>query len=168
MLRSACLRTVEAGERAAWIDGSGRIFPGSTWNGVLIARPKTEREALGCTEELLRSGGFGLVVRVGEGGRGVERLRLCRAAREGGTAMVELSRDPYLAAVRMQSRVTSGSFRWCRNELGEPVEVEGVSLRIRVETGGWRKESTVVLGVSQHEHTLSLEPSLEDRRGVRR
>src|SRR5687768_2684353 len=61
VLRSACMRAVERGERAAWIDGVGRESPGVSWSGVLVARPRTEQQALECTEELLRSGGFSVV-----------------------------------------------------------------------------------------------------------
>src|SRR5215218_748918 len=38
VLRSACHRTVEEGERAAWIDETGRVLPGMQWAGVLVAR----------------------------------------------------------------------------------------------------------------------------------
>jgi hypothetical protein len=168
VLRSACLRTIEDGERAAWIDETWRISPEVVWAGVLLARPANERQGLECTEELLNSGGFALVVRVGEGSRGTERIRLCRAAREGGSALVELSEYQQMAAVRMSARASPESFRWGVNELGEPVEVEGVSLRVRVMAAGWSKESDVVLSVKNHEHTLSLESNLADRRGVRR
>lgn len=166
VLRSACQRVVERGERAAWIDGVGRAVPGVSWAGVLLAKPRNEREALACAEELLQSGGYAVVVRMGEGTRGVERVRLCRAAREGGTALVEVSADSHLAAVRMWARAGPESFRWRRNELGEVVEMESVSLRVRVMAAGWNRESDVVLVVMNHEHTLSLEPGLADRRGV--
>ena len=105
---------------------------------------------------------------MGEGSRGAERVRLCRAAREGGSALVELSDYGQMAAVRMSARAAPESFRWSLNELGEPVRVEEVSLRVRVMATGWSKESDVVLMVMNHEHTLSLESRLADRRGVRR
>lgn len=168
VLRSSCMRAVERGERAAWVDGVGRESPGVSWANVLVARPRTERQALECTEELLKSGGFAVVVRVGEGSHRAERVRLCRAAREGGTALVELSEEVHMAAVRIRSRVGPKSFRWTRNALREPVRVEKVSLRVRVQATGWSRESDVVLMVMNHEHTFSLDSGLPDRRGVRR
>ena len=168
VLRSACLRAVERGERAAWVDGVGRNSPGVVWGDVLLARPKTERQELECTEELLLCGGFAVVVRLGEGSSGSERVRLCRAAREGGSALVELSADPHMAAVKMWARADPASFGWVTNSMGEPIEIETVKLRVRVMANGWSRESDVVLKVVDHEHTLSVEPGLADRRGVAR
>ena len=167
VLRSACMRAVEEGERAAWVDGIGRESPGVQWGSVLMARPRTEQQALECTEELLRSGGFALVVRMGEGSHGAERVRLCRAAREGGSALVELSNEGHMAAVRIRAQAIREGFRWSRNILGEPLRVEGVSLRVRVQAMGWSRETNVVLMVMNHEHTFSLDAGLPDRRGVR-
>jgi hypothetical protein len=168
MLRSACWRAVERGERAAWVDGSGRVAPGVEWGGVSLARPRTERQGLECAEELLRCGGFAVVVRVGEGRMGAERVRLCRAAREGGAAFVEVSTDSHLAALRIRARAGPESFNWELGSLGEPIRVESVTVQVRVMAAGWNRESKVVLVVSNHEHTLSLEPGLADRRGVGR
>src|SRR5688572_1696419 len=44
VLRSACRRAVERGERAAWVDEVGRITDGEKWgdSGVTLARPRTE------------------------------------------------------------------------------------------------------------------------------
>jgi hypothetical protein len=168
VLRAACERAVERGERAVWIEGVGRQGSATGGEGVLLARPRTERQGLECAEELLRSGGFAVVVRVAEGSRGAERVRLCRAAREGGAALVELSADPHLAAVRIRGRADPEGFRWRVNTLGEPLEVESVRLRVRVMAAGWSRESDVVLVVIDHEHCLSLEPGLGDRRGPRR
>jgi hypothetical protein len=168
VLRGACVRAAERGERAAWVDGVGRVSPGLCWGGVVLARPRTEAQALECTEELLRSGGFAVVVRAGEGSRGAERVRLCRAAREGGAALIELAAEPHMAAVKILSRVGPQSFRWRVNALGEPVEFESVSLRVQVLASGWSRESDVELVVKDHEHCLSVEPGLADRRGVLR
>lgn len=168
ILRSACVRSAEAGERAAWVEGVGRVAVGVRWSGVVLARPRTERIALECAEELLRSGGFAVVVRVGEGSRGAARVRLCRAAREGGTALVELSPDPHMAALRLSARATPGSFVWSRDLCEEPVAVESVRLKVRAAAAGWVRESEVVLEVANHEHSLSLEPGLVDRRGAAR
>ena len=168
VLRAACARAVDRGERAVWIDGSGTITPDVEWGGVVLARPKVERHALECAEELLRTGGFAVVVRIGEEARGAERFRLCRAAREGGAALVELSTDAHLAAVRIRGWTDPGSFRWRLNGWGEPEEIESVTVRVRVMAAGWSRETNVVLAVSDHEHPLSLEPGLADRRGSTR
>jgi len=168
VLRRACAGAVERGERAAWVDGVGRASPEVTWGGVVLARPRTEAQALECTEELLRTGGFAVVVRVGEGSSRGERVRLCRAAREGGSALIELSAEAHLAAVRILGRVGPESFRWRRNEWGEPIEVESVSLKVRVVASGWSRESDVVLVVTDHEHRLSVDAGLADRRGAGR
>jgi hypothetical protein len=166
VLRAACRGAVERGERAAWVDGVGRIWPGVEWSEVVLARPGSEVEAMECVEELLRTGGFGLVVSTGVESRGGARVRLCRAAREGGSALVELSVDGHMAAVRLSGRMEGEGFRWRRNALGEPVEVESATLRMRVVAGGWSREANVVLVVSKDEHSLSVEPGLADRRGV--
>jgi hypothetical protein len=168
VLRSACRGAVDRGERAAWVEGAGRVAPDVEWGGVVLARPRNEREALECAEELLRSGGFALVARLGEPSVGAERLRLCRAAREGGAALVELSSDPHLAALRISARTGAESYRWRLNGLGEPVAVESVALRVSALGPGWSREADVVLVVTEHEHSLSLEPGLPDRRGVAR
>jgi hypothetical protein len=168
VLRAACRGAVGRGERAAWVDGVGRVLPGADWEGVALARPRTEGEALECAEELLRSGGFAVVVRAGEGSTGAERVRLCRAAREGGSALVELSGDAHMASVRIQARASPASFAWRVNGLGERMEVESVRLRVQVMAAGWSRESDVVLVVMNHEHSLSLDPGLADRRGASR
>lgn len=186
VLRSACRVAVARGERAAWVDSTEGLVPGLDWGGVVLARPGTEREGLECAEELLRCGGFALVVRVGNGrgrewrtggigarggiaGNGnPERVRLCRAAREGGTALVELSGDGRMAAIRIQASTELSGFHWRFNDLGEPIQIESVSLRVKVMAAGWNRESDLLLVVTDHEHTLSVEPALADRRGVNR
>jgi len=167
VLRAACMRVVCGGERAAWVDGIGRAAPGVAWGEVTLARPRNARQALECTEELLRSGGFAVVVRVGEGECIQERVRLCRAAREGGAALIELSPDPHMAAVRLVSRIRRESFRWCLNGLGEPVDVRSVVMRVEVGAAGWSRESDVELVVTNHEYRMSLESGVADRRGSR-
>lgn len=168
VLRATCAQTVARGERAAWVDGVGRAAPSVEWGSVLLARPKSEKEALECTEELLLSGGFALVVRSGKGSERSDRVRLCKAAREGGCALVEVSRNAHMAALRIEGKMSARNFRWRCNALGEPTEVESVSLQLRVMAGGWDRESEVILKVVDHENTLSLEPGLADRRGVSR
>src|SRR5262245_42277440 len=65
MLRSACAATVAIGERAAWIDGA-RTIAGAFWDaGPLLLRPSSPLHAIRAADELLRSGGFRLVVLTG-------------------------------------------------------------------------------------------------------
>lgn len=168
MLRSACAKAAEGGERAAWVDGVGRVGPGLEWGRIVLARPRSEKEALECTEELLLCGGFAVVVHSGEGSVGSDRVRLCKAAREGGSALVEISGDAHMAALRIQGRLSPESFRWRMNMRGEPIEVESVKLKVKVTAGGWIRESEIELMVREHEHTLSLGSELADRRGVNR
>ncbi len=71
LLTAACRTTVARGERAAWVDAAGTMA-GAFWRvGPALLRPAGRVEALACAEELLRSGGFALVVlsglEVGEG-----------------------------------------------------------------------------------------------------
>src|SRR5687768_6682890 len=67
LLYAATQAVAGRGERAAWIDGAGTIA-GDSWKpGALLLKPEGELESLICAEELLRSGGFGLVVLSGAG-----------------------------------------------------------------------------------------------------
>lgn len=168
LLRAACLEVVRGGERAAWIDARHTASADVSWSGVALVRPEQPRDVLLCAEELLRCGGFSLVVLSGTETRGAERLRLCRAAREGGGAFVESSAEGYMAAVRLRSWVGAGALRWERSELGEPLRVKEVRVRVRATALGWSQEAEVSLPVASHAHRLSLEPALVSRRGAAR
>ncbi|MFW6201096.1 MAG: hypothetical protein ACOC8B_00840, partial [Gemmatimonadota bacterium] len=62
LLQAACEAVVARGERAAWVDAD-RLVAGEHWrSGPLLVRPADRRQALACVEELVRSGGFALVV----------------------------------------------------------------------------------------------------------
>ncbi|MGH7459375.1 MAG: hypothetical protein ACREKN_09915 [Longimicrobiaceae bacterium] len=166
LLRAACLETVRRGERVAWIDAERTVCADVSWAGVAVVRPEKPRDALFCAEELLRCGGFALVILLGAESQGTERLRLCRAAREGGSALVESSAQGYLAAVRIQSWAGKGALRWERSELGEPIRLKEVRVRVRATALGWSQEAEVSLAVTSHVHRMSLEPSLASRRGT--
>ena len=56
-------------------------------SGPYLVRPTSRLHALRAAEELLRSGGFSLLVLAGTEPQGTEPVRLTRAAREGGTAL---------------------------------------------------------------------------------
>ena len=97
MLRAACRSTVANGERAVWIDTAGTIV-GAFWeNGPYLVQPKSRQDALKGAEELLRCGGFALVVLDGTEPEGTEMVRLTRAVREGGGAFVAITPNPSLA-----------------------------------------------------------------------
>src|SRR5438034_1334129 len=79
ILRAACFATTSAGERAAWIDGEHMLTSNSWIDGSALLKPTTRRNALRAAEEILRSGGFALVVLSGTEPVGTEAVRLTRA-----------------------------------------------------------------------------------------
>jgi hypothetical protein len=167
ILRTAAEAAVGRGERSAWVDVAGALS-GDFWrSGPLLLRPAREHDALMCAEELLRSGGFAVVV-VSGGGQETAReaIRLSRAARTGGSALVLISAESSLAHLRVQSHTDPGGYRWRRNPFGEPVEV--VSARIEVEASalGWSGRTSLDLPVRTHRARLAPEPRLVDRRGA--
>jgi hypothetical protein len=168
LLRAACVETVRRGERAAWIDARHTACADVSWAGVALLRPERPEDALLCAEELLRCGGFALIVLSDVESRGTERLRLCRAAREGGSAFVESSTEGHMAAVRIRSWASREAVRWERDDLGEPLRLNEVRVRVRATALGWSQEAEVSLPVSSHAHRLSLEPALVSRRGATR
>ena len=168
VLRAACAAALERGERAAWIDGAGTASGEIPWSGVALVRPESPLEALVCAEELVRSGGFALVVLSGAATRGSERVRLTRCVREGGTALVELSAESHMAAIRFQSAVAPEGLRWRCNHLGEPVRLASVTVRVQASALGWSRDAELVLPVHAHALRLSLEPTLVSRRGAAR
>ncbi|HUG39970.1 MAG TPA: hypothetical protein VMM12_05780, partial [Longimicrobiales bacterium] len=104
VLRSAAVATAGSGERAAWVDGAGHVSGASWVGGPALFRPGSEHVAA-CAEELLRSGGFALVVVV-RGGAGLgdgEGIRLGRAAREGGSAFVAVTEKAPVSHLRARS-----------------------------------------------------------------
>ncbi len=166
VLRAACAAVTARGERAAWIDGAGTACA-DAWRGeAALLRPTGEREALECAEELVRSGGFALVVLAGARTADVERVRLSRAVREGGGALAVLEEGGFMAGVRVASRIRPDAYRWRPGPFGEPADVESVAVRAHVEALGWSREAEFSLSVESHDLRLSLEPALADRRGA--
>jgi hypothetical protein len=172
VLRSACGAVAESGERAAWVDGAG-VVAGAYWREsserLLLFRPPAP-EASGCAEELLRSGGFALVV-LGSGAGGLgdgEGVRLGRAAREGGGAFVALSESAPVSHLRARSAFEVAGFQWRRGPFGEPVSLEMVAVQVKLESMGLNRRARFRLPVEHHDARLSLEPWLVDRRGVAR
>jgi hypothetical protein len=171
VLRSACLSAASSGERAAWVEelgvGAGVAAGAYRPGGPLLFRPPPEHAAA-CAEELLRSGGFALVVLTG-GGAGLgdgEGVRLGRAAREGGSAFVAVAGGAPLSHLRARSAFDPTGFRWRRGPFGEPVSLESVAVRVRLESMGLDRRVRFRLPVEHHHVRLSLEPRLVDRRGV--
>jgi len=167
VLRSACSAAVERGERAAWVDGAGRLAAENWDERVLLLRPSDPIAALVCAEELLRCGGFALVVLAGAGAAaGGEAVRLGRAARTGGSAFVLLGEDAAVAHMRVRARVRPEDYRWCEGPFGEPAAVTSSSVELEVTSLGWSRRVRLELGLTAHEQRLAPEPWLVDRRGV--
>ncbi|CAN5740740.1 hypothetical protein BH23GEM9_BH23GEM9_34690 [soil metagenome] len=166
VLRAACEAVVRRGQRSGWIDGGGFQSADFWRSGPLLLRPRTERQALASAEELLRSGGFALVVLLGCGREAArEAVRLSRAAREGGTAFVALS-DASVAHLRVNSRIAPDGYRWRHDAFGEPVEVVAVRIQVAAASLGWSGRTDLELPVRMHRPRLSPEPRLVDRRGA--
>jgi hypothetical protein len=171
VLRSTARAVVARGERAAWVDGSG-LLTADSWDverDPVLLRPLAEREALACAEELLRSGGFALVVLAGvPRGAGQEAVRLARAAKEGGGAFVALTEEAAVAHMRVVQRVSAGAYAWRRNPFDEPVDVTSAEVVLEATSMGWSGRATFRLPVWTWGARLALDPMLVDRRGVRR
>lgn len=168
ILRAACLAAARTGERAAWIDGLGTIT-GQFWEeGPILVRPANRRNSLRAAEELLRCGGFGIIVLTGSEPAGTEMVRLSRAAREGGTAFVALTTHTSMASVRMVSRIMPHSYVWRSTPFGEPAEACSASIRVTAQSLGWNRHTDLRIPVLPHDLRVSLEPGLPDRRGMRK
>lgn len=168
ILRAACAAAVRQGERSAWLDGA-RAVAGSYWvEGPLLLQPKSRRDGLRAAEEVLRCGGFALLVLAGLDPQGTEMVRLTRAAREGGTALVALTERSSLSSVRLSSRINPHGYRWRRTPFGEPAEARAARVQVRARSLGWNASTELTVPIMSHELRLSLEPHLADRRGVSR
>jgi hypothetical protein len=168
ILRSACLTVASSGERAAWIDGLGTIT-GEFWEeGPILVRPANRRNSLRAAEELLRCGGFSLIVLSGSEPAGTEMVRLSRASREGGAAFVALTSHTSMASVRLVSRILPRSYSWKSSPFGDPAEASSASVKVRVQSLGWNRETEFRIPIIPFDLRGTLEPGLPDRRGLRR
>jgi hypothetical protein len=166
ILRAACHAVVANGERSAWIDGDNTVA-GAFWgDGPYLVRPASRLHALRAAEELLRSGGFSLLILAGTEPQGTETVRLTRAAREGGTALVAVGSAASMASLRIRSRLLH--YRWRRTPFGDPASAEDATVRVHARTVGWNTHTDFSLPVMHHELRLSLESELADRRGLPR
>jgi len=168
MLRAACRSAVLNGERSVWIDTAGTTV-GAFWEeGPYLVQPKSRKDALRGAEELLRCGGFALVVLDGTEPEGTETVRLTRAVRDGGGAFVAITPHPSLAALRIESKIIPHSYEWRRGPFNDPVEVQHATIRVRARSAGWNASADITVPVTPHDVRLSLEPDLADRRGLPR
>ena len=166
ILRAACHSAVAKGERSAWIDGDNTVA-GAFWgDGPYLVRPKSRVHALRGAEELLRSGGFSLLVIAGAEPQGTETVRLTRAAREGGTALITIGTSVSMASLRLTSRLVR--YQWRRSPFGDPAEAQDATVRVHARSVGWNTHVEFPLPVMHHELRLSLESELADRRGLPR
>jgi hypothetical protein len=166
VLRAACAAVREHGERAAWVDAAGTLADSPA--GPLLVRPPGEMAGLASAEELLRSGGFALVVLAGAGrSLGREGVRLSRSAREGGAAFVVLGEGAPIAHLRVASRIEPYDYCWRNDPFGEPADVVAVTVRLSARSLGWSGEISFRLPVFAHRQRQALDPILADRRGVR-
>jgi hypothetical protein len=170
ILRSACMAAAVRGERAAWVDGAGTLSAEQWPERLLLVRPEHEVAALLSAEELLRSGGFALVVVNGAGSRlardGVA-VRLTRAARAGGSAFVAVAPSSPVAQLRLSSRLPVEGFSWRRDPFGEPVTVRSVQVEVEATALGWSGRTTFRLPVLARGQRVGGETGLTDRRGAR-
>jgi hypothetical protein len=165
ILRAACQTTLDAGDRAAWIDGS-LTTSGAFWQeGPLLVRPRGEKQSIAAADLLLRCGGFRLVVLAGADLKDADTVRLVRAAHEGGGAFVALTTKANMAALRLVTQIDAASWSWERDPFGDPAEPRAVSLRAEVRSLGWNKRAQFTLPVQSHELRHALDARLVDRRG---
>lgn len=168
ILTAACRAVASSGERAAWIDGLGTIT-GQFWKeGPVLVRPANRRNALRAAEELLRCGGFSIIVLSGSEPVGTEMVRLSRAAREGGSAFVALTPHTSMASIRLMSRIMLHTYVWQRSPFGDPAEACSATVRVRAQSLGWNRGTEFRVPIVQHELRSTLEPGLPDRRGSKR
>ena len=168
ILRATCYSIVLHGERSAWIDGDNTVA-GAFWSdagGLYLVRPKSRIHALRAAEEMLRSGGFSLLVLAGAEPQGTETVRLTRAAREGGAALVSIGTSASMASLRLTSKLMR--YRWRRTPFGDPAEAQDVTVRVHARPVGWNAHTDFPIPVTHHELRLSLESELADRRGLPR
>jgi len=167
VLRSACSAVIARGERAAWIDGARTVTADGWTRGPLLLRPNGEVESLACAEELLQSGGFGLVVVTVLGRHGARgSVRLWRAAKAGGCGRVLVGDAAEVAALRVDCRIDEGGWRWRRDPFGGAGELLSVRVRLEARALGWSGATSFDLPVWTHAPRSNVDELLVDRRGV--
>ncbi|CAN5379901.1 hypothetical protein BH23GEM2_BH23GEM2_17540 [soil metagenome] len=166
LLTCACRQAVATAERAVWVDG-GHTINGESWvSGPLLLRPHDRRNALRATEEMLRCGGFSLVVLAGVEPHPKETVRLSRAVREGGGAFVVLTSQTAMAHLRVVSRVVPKDYRWRENPFGDPALTDNVLVRVSAQSLGWTAATVVTIPVWHPAARMALDAGVVDRRGT--
>jgi len=99
---------------------------------------------------------------------GTETVRLSRAAREGGGALVTLTSHASMASLRMTSQILRETYRWRKTPFGDPAEAQEVMIRVRARSLGWNRGADFLVPVVPYDLRTSIEPGLVDRRGVRK
>jgi hypothetical protein len=195
------------------VDGAS-VISGASWPaGPVLIRPTAERDALECAEILLRSTGFAMVVLAGVRPHPMAHVRLARAAREGGGALVLMeggwwiagrsrsatstSAAPFAAdsrvtawrvrarksrasgkrafappsggsvALDVETRIDADAYRWRQGPSG-PALAESVRIHAKARAGGLERSTRFHLPIAIHEHRMSLDAGLADRRGTPR
>src|SRR5437870_2578607 len=98
---------------------------------------------------------------------GTETVRLSRAAREGGVALVTLTTHASMASLRVTSQILRETYRWRKTPFGDPAEAQEVMIRVRARSLGWNRSADFPVPVVPYDLRMSLEPGVVDRRGVR-
>jgi hypothetical protein len=98
---------------------------------------------------------------------GTETVRLSRAAREGGGALVTLTSQASMASLRITSQILRESYRWRKTPFGDPAEAQEAKIRVRVRSLGWNRSADFSVPVVAYDLRMSLDTGLVDRRGVR-
>jgi hypothetical protein len=166
LLTCACRQVVAGSERAVWIDAT-RTINGESWTaGPLLLRPRDRRNALRATEEMLRCGGFALVVLAGVEPHPKETVRLSRAAHAGGGAFVVLTTQTAMAHLRVVSRLLPTDYRWRRSAFDDPAVTDEVRVRVSAQSLGWNAATVVTMPVWHPVARIALDAGVVDRRGI--
>jgi hypothetical protein len=180
VLRSACRQAIAGGERAAWVDatrlltagwapaGAGAEAGAAAWPLPLLVYPRDRTDALRCAECVLASGAFALVVLEpppADEPVGTETVRLARAARDGGAALVVLTERTSMAALRVAARLDVRGVRWRHGPFG-PAAPVAVRADVRVRALGWNARADVTLAVAGYDLRDALDPGPDRRASV--
>lgn len=163
VLRATCRAVATGGERTAWIDASRTLTFGWGEETPIIVQSADRLDALRCAEILLRCGAFGLVVLEGTEPQGTETVRLTRAARDGGGALVAITELTSMAALRISSRMNVHGVRWRPGPFGDPAIPVDVRVDVRVRSLGWNARAELVLPIAVYDLRCVVE-SGPDRR----
>ena len=162
VLRQMVAAVRDAGAGVAYVDGTGTLTP-TPWivgelgpNGAppfWVVRPPAPNGVLPASEELLRSGAFGLIITEGADWTRTPVIRLQRLARDVGAALI--------AVVDRAGRVPLAGLRV---EFGPVESCEGRGRRVRMRRRFTTRE---VMCTQDLPYRLPADSGLPDRRGLR-